>query len=70
MTIQQAYDITQYIVADDAEHAGYCADVTVFTAPAHRISELLGPDGEPLMVGYERPKVGFDLREVRATQQR
>lgn len=26
-----------------------------------RISELLGPDGEPLMVGYERPRLGFDL---------
>jgi hypothetical protein len=33
----------------------------VFDAPRARVSELLGPDGEPLMVGYERPKLGFDL---------
>jgi hypothetical protein len=26
-----------------------------------RVSAILGPDGEPLMVGYGRPKLGFDL---------
>jgi hypothetical protein len=26
-----------------------------------RISALLGPDGNPLRVGFERPKLGFDL---------
>lgn len=29
---------------------------------ATRISAVLGPDGEPLRVGFERPKLGFDLR--------
>lgn len=41
---------------------GFCDAITV-DAPSHaRVSELLGPDGEPLRVGYERPKLGFDLR--------
>lgn len=26
-----------------------------------RISELLGPDGEPLTIELARPKIGFDL---------
>lgn len=40
---------------------GFCADVQV-DAPRHeRISELLGPDGEPLRIGYSRPRLGFDL---------
>ncbi|ULB09127.1 hypothetical protein ORIO_04190 [Cereibacter azotoformans] len=33
----------------------------VWMAPAERVSALLGPDGEPLRVGFERPKMGFDL---------
>lgn len=36
-------------------------NITTFQSPAVRVSQLLGPDGEPLLVGYERPKVGFDL---------
>jgi hypothetical protein len=40
---------------------GFCEDVEVEHTPATRISALLGPDGEPLQVGYARPKVGFDL---------
>ena len=40
---------------------GFVANPDVFSAPAERVSELLGPDGEPLLVGYERPKLGFDL---------
>ncbi len=31
-------------------------------SPSERVSEVLGPDGEPLMVGYPRPAIGFDLR--------
>lgn len=44
-----------------AEH-GECIYIQVDHSPAERISALLGPDGEPLRVGYERPKIGFDLR--------
>ena len=41
---------------------GQCVAPQVYSAPAERVSALLGPDGEPLRVGYERPKLGFDLR--------
>lgn len=41
---------------------GRMEPVTVFTPSHERVSELLGPDGEPLMVQYERPALGFDLR--------
>lgn len=41
---------------------GYCGGYDIHDAPRYRVSELLGPDGEPLMVGIERPKMGFDLR--------
>ena len=30
--------------------------------PAARVSALLGPDGEPLLVPYPRRAIGFDLR--------
>lgn len=33
--------------------------------PAERESALLGPDGEPLMVPFPRPKLGFDLTPKR-----
>ncbi len=46
---------------DDVPH-GQIETVTVFTSPHERISDLLGPDGEPLLVPYERPALGFDLR--------
>lgn len=36
-------------------------EITLFMPTHHRVSELLGPDGEPLMVPFERPKLGFDL---------
>lgn len=36
--------------------------LTLFQPAHHRVSELLGPDGEPLIVPYERPSLGFDLR--------
>ena len=41
--------------------SGYCAEVHVDERRHERISELLGPDGKPLMVGYQRPRIGFDL---------
>ena len=41
---------------------GYCSGREVFGREHYRVSELLGPDGEPLQIGYERPKLGFDLR--------
>lgn len=36
-------------------------DITLFRSEARRVSEILGPDGDPLLVGFERPKFGFDL---------
>lgn len=33
----------------------------VWHTPAERISQLLGPDGEPLLVPYPRNRIGFDL---------
>jgi len=48
-------------VTDDMELEGYCAEVSVERPQAARVSNLLGPDGEPLMIGYDRPKLGFDL---------
>lgn len=35
--------------------------MVVDVTPHVRISELLAPDGEPLMVGFEKPRVGFNL---------
>lgn len=44
-------------------HEGWCShDAQIYHAPATRQSALLGPDGEPLQIGYERPRLGFDLR--------
>jgi hypothetical protein len=40
---------------------GKCANPQVWHTPAERISELLGPDGEPLTVPYPRNRIGFDL---------
>lgn len=40
---------------------GYCANPEVEARMHWRVSALLGPDGEPLRVGIERPKLGFDL---------
>jgi len=47
---------------DATEEMGDTPCPEVFSAPHERISELLGPDGEPLLVPYERPAMGFDLR--------
>lgn len=43
------------------EWTGFCANPEVEARLNYRISALLGPDGEPLRVGIERPKLGFDL---------
>ena len=40
---------------------GDCPAPDVFDSPHDRISDLLGPDGEPLRVPYARPRLGFDL---------
>lgn len=40
---------------------GQTPEPQVWMEPRERISALLGPDGEPLRVGYERPRMGFDL---------
>lgn len=42
--------------------SGYCPQPDVDENRHDRVSALLGPDGKPLMVGYERPALGFDLR--------
>lgn len=41
---------------------GECWSLEVEPAQHVRVSALLGPDGEPLRVGYQRPALGFDLR--------
>lgn len=41
---------------------GQCPEPQLWHVPAERISELLGPDGEPLKVPYERPRIGFVLK--------
>ena len=38
-----------------------CPEPQVWYTPAERVSELLGPDGEPLLVPYPRRRIGFDL---------
>lgn len=40
---------------------GFCPQPDVWHTPAERVSELLGPDGEPLRVPYARNRIGFDL---------
>lgn len=40
---------------------GYCPHPDVDETRHERVSALLGPDGKPLMVGYARPALGFDL---------
>ena len=40
---------------------GHCPQPEVWHEPAERVSAVLGPDGEPLRVGYERRRIGFDL---------
>jgi len=47
---------------------GWTANPEVFVSPSHRISSLLGPDGEPLLVSYPRPKLGFDLTPKRRSK--
>lgn len=46
--------------------AGYdypeAPEITIFDRPSERVSALLGPDGEPLMVQFPRRAIGFDLR--------
>lgn len=40
---------------------GYVAYTSVLELPPSRVSEVLGPDGEPLIVQPERRRIGFDL---------
>lgn len=44
-----------------------CPVPQLWHIPSERVSAVLGPDGEPLRVGYKRPRIGFDLtpREAR-----
>lgn len=43
--------------------SGQQQQLTVFSSTSVRDSKLLDATGEPLQVGYERPKLGFDLRK-------
>lgn len=38
--------------------------ISVFEGERDRVSELLGPDGEPLRIVRARPRIGFDLRPL------
>lgn len=40
---------------------GVVTNPDVWGSEHYRVSSLLGPDGYPLKVGYERPRLGFDL---------
>lgn len=51
----------------ELDSATECPAPDVWHSPAERISELLGPDGEPLRVSYPRPRLGFDLTPRKVT---
>jgi len=57
--------LVRYWTDDEMTHCGVEVQspqsVVVEGGMAARVSALLGPDGNPLMVGYERPRMGFDL---------
>ncbi len=44
---------------------GWQSEPQIDHRPSERISALLGPDGEPLMVPIPRRAMGFDLRQKR-----
>jgi len=56
---------TEAIEGFPGEWDGYCGGHEIEGGSHYRISALLGPDGEPLRVGYERPRMGFDLTRGR-----
>lgn len=45
----------------ELENLEPCPQPQLWHRPSERISELLGPDGEPLTVQYPRNRIGFDL---------
>lgn len=51
-----------YRRAYDDGWEGWCPHVVVEENPKVRVSALLGPDGRPLLLEYEKHPVGFDLR--------
>lgn len=55
---------------DVDEWEGYCQTPMVDKVAHERVSALLGPDGNPLMVPYARPRIGFDLTPRRPEQTR
>lgn len=56
-------DITQEgFVWEVFDNPGECPEPDFWETTKERISSLLGPDGEPLIILLDRPKLGFDLR--------
>lgn len=53
-------DYTDFVMEPYADGGG-SAPMLHETIPA-RVSEVLGPDGNPVMVDLPRRKIGFDLR--------
>jgi hypothetical protein len=53
----------EWSLFDIPQDTGTCAETSVDHYPSHRVSELLGPDGEPLLVPFPRRAIGFDLRK-------
>ncbi len=54
-------DITDWWLMDPYKGGGSTQPMMEYR-PKERISKLLGPDGEPLLVPIQRIAVGFDLR--------
>ena len=52
-------DMTDYLM--EPYSGGNGASPMTFDRPSERVSALLGPDGEPLLVGIPRVRLGFDL---------
>lgn len=44
------------------DHPAACPEPMLHDRPSERVSELLGMDGEPLLVPIPRHAMGFDLR--------
>lgn len=57
-------DMTQWVMEPYDRHVPDICPTLHEEVPARR-SSVLGPDGEPLMVGVPRPVIGFDLRPRR-----
>lgn len=54
-------DLSDWVMTPYEDRSGDIQPA-IFDRPSERVSALLGPDGEPLLVGIPRRAIGFDLR--------